>query len=193
MATHHDDVDDDGGDGKVDETDRHHNANDDAGDDDNNNNSGNDNTTVGNAVDMVAPGGGAAAVLTRRWWQRGLPPSAAALRKVHQMRPIPKMGAAQLRGEVMRKCALRERLVADGERLRALVVEARRKKEETRAGEVEEMVEGDADGPSSQLRSEMVTREEGHTDRELLTESVVAGEGVGGAQSDGDEDGMDVD
>ncbi|KAL1633556.1 hypothetical protein SLS58_011040 [Diplodia intermedia] len=197
---HHDDVDGDGGDGKVDETDRRHNANDDAS---------NDNIAVGNAVDTVAPGGGGA-VLTRQWWQRGLPPSAEALRKVHQMRPIAKMGAAQLRGEIMRKCALRERLVADGERLRALVVEARRKKEEeTRVGGVEEMAgggavvtvvedtrendgedmsEGDADGPSAQLRGDMVTREEGNTDGELLAESVVAGEGVGG-----DEDGMDVD
>ncbi|KAF4538937.1 hypothetical protein BFW01_g8270 [Lasiodiplodia theobromae] len=121
-----------------------------------------------------------------------LPSSVAELVKQHRSKPVTKMSARQMRNEIMRKCSLRERLVVEGWRLRALVAAARTRRDEQneqREPESELSGEDHSDGPSAQLRDGMTTSEERGVDKELLAlvESVVGG------QSDEDQDMTDVD
>ncbi|KAK0654118.1 hypothetical protein DIS24_g5528 [Lasiodiplodia hormozganensis] len=118
-----------------------------------------------------------------------LPSSVAELVKQHRSKPVTKMSARQMRNEIMRKCSLRERLVVEGWRLRALMAAARTRRDEQRETESELSGEDHSDGPSVQLRDGMTTSEERGVDKELLAlvESVVGG------QSDEDQDMTDVD
>lgn len=121
-----------------------------------------------------------------------LPSSVAELLKHHRSKPITKMSARQMRNEIMRKCSLRERLVVEGWRLRALVAAARTRRDDQheQRGPESELSGGDhSDSPSAQLRDGMTTSEERGVDKELLAlvESVVGG------QNDEDKDMTDVD